>query len=129
MKPLSHRCRAPRWQHLDPAGDVTAHTVGTQLLLDHTFKTSDKWLWGGIAFVFVAAIFFNLLVNLALALLSSALAEAIVMASDCVSTEQCASHERSTQISAIVRACDLSSDAPHICESSSSHRHTKHDER
>ena len=72
---LCRCCRAPRWQHTDPTGGVTAHTVGTQLLLDHTYKTSDKWLWGGVAFVFAAAIFFNLLVNLALAMLSSAPAD------------------------------------------------------
>ena len=46
-----------------------------QTLLDHTYKTSNKWMWGGVAFIFAAAVFFNLLVNLALALLSSALAD------------------------------------------------------
>ncbi len=46
-----------------------------QTLLDHTYKTSNKWMWGGVAFIFAAAVFFNLLVNLALAFLSSALAD------------------------------------------------------
>ncbi len=46
--------------------------MGTQLLLDHTFKTNDKWMWAGIGFVAAAVVFFNVLVNLALAYLSSA---------------------------------------------------------
>ena len=62
--------RAPRWQHVTPGG---THTVGTQTLLDHTFKTNDKWMWAGIGYVAFAAVFFNVLVNLALAYLSSAL--------------------------------------------------------
>ena len=64
-------CRAARWQHVDPTGTST-NTVGMQTLLDHTFKTNDKWMWGGIAYTLFAAIFFNCLVNLALATLSSA---------------------------------------------------------
>ncbi len=80
------RRRATRWQHTDPAGGVTEHTVGMQTLLDHTYKTSNKWMWGGVAFIFAAAVFFNLLVNLALALLSSALAEDAVLCVDQFST-------------------------------------------
>ena len=48
-----------------------------QLLLDHTYKTNNKWMWGGVAFLLAAGIFFNLVLILSLSLLSSALTSAL----------------------------------------------------
>ena len=57
----------PRWsKYTDP---VTGRTVGAQLMLNQSFKTSMGYKWGGLAVVIFAAFFFNGLIWLALAAL------------------------------------------------------------
>lgn len=68
---LSGVGRGPRWNKLNPGGPA-GRTLGQHLLLDHSFKSTDAWMWGGVAYVFASVVFFNILVNLALAFLSSA---------------------------------------------------------
>lgn len=61
------RCSAPRWsQYIDP---VTGRTVGQQLMLNQSYKTSMGYKWGGLAVVVFASFLFNGLVWAALALL------------------------------------------------------------
>ena len=61
------RCSDPRWsKYTDP---VTGRTVGQQLMLNQSFKTSMGYKWGGLAVVIFASFFFNGLIWLALAVL------------------------------------------------------------
>ena len=47
----------PRWsKYIDP---VTGRTVGAQLMLNQSFKTSMGYKWGGLAVVIFAAFFLN----------------------------------------------------------------------
>ena len=61
------RCSDPRWsKYTDP---VTGRTVGQQLMLNQSFKTSMGYKWGGLAVVIFASFLFNGLIWLALAVL------------------------------------------------------------
>lgn len=47
----------PRWsKYIDP---LTGRTVGAQLMLNQSFKTSMGYKWGGLAVVVFAAFFLN----------------------------------------------------------------------
>ena len=60
-------CSAKRWsQYTDP---VTGRTVGQQLMLNQSFKTSMGYKWGGLAVVIFSSFLFNALIWLALAAL------------------------------------------------------------
>ena len=60
-------CSAARWsEFIDP---VTGRTVGQQLMLNQSYKTSMGYKWGGLAVVVFASFLFNALVWAALALL------------------------------------------------------------
>ena len=61
-------CRsAPRWSEFkDP---ITGRTVGQQLMLDQSFKTSMGYKWGGLGVVIFASVLFNALIWLVLAVL------------------------------------------------------------
>ena len=60
-------CSDPRWsQYTDP---VTGRTVGQQLMLNQSFKTSMGYKWGGLAVVIFSSFLFNGLIWLALAVL------------------------------------------------------------
>lgn len=68
---LSGISRGSRWQKPSPGGPP-GRTLGQQLLLDHSFHGGNAWVWAGVAYLFASVVFFNILVNLALAYLSSA---------------------------------------------------------
>ena len=64
-------CSAKRWsQYIDP---VTGRTVGQQLMLNQSFKTSMGYKWGGLAVVIFSSFLFNALIWLALAALKGQL--------------------------------------------------------
>jgi len=58
-------CSAKRWsESIDP---VTGRTVGAQLMLNQSFKTSEGYKWGGLGVVIFASFLFNALIWLVLA--------------------------------------------------------------
>lgn len=42
------------------------------MLLDHSFHGGNAWVWAGVGYLFASVVFFNIVINLALAFLSSA---------------------------------------------------------
>ncbi|KAF0930606.1 hypothetical protein E2562_033770 [Oryza meyeriana var. granulata] len=56
-----------RWSKVSVSGNTT---VGTNILISHSFPTEDHWFWIGVGVLLAYSIFFNILFTLALAFLN-----------------------------------------------------------
>lgn len=61
-------CRAKRWDIPNPNG-TPGVTMGQQLMLDHSYKMTNAYKWGGVGVVIFTTILFNILIWVALAVL------------------------------------------------------------